>query len=205
MRRRAVLAALAALPIAPAAAASPVIGQVMAVKGEVFRESGGRREPAAKGAALEVGDAIVTEAGGKAKLLLNDGTIVSVGEKARLLLAQYQGAANGYRTRLRAEQGAMRFLFQRALELSRFEVETETAVAAVRGTRWLMDVEPGHTAVALLDGSVAVTARGAPGGEVVLDRPGQGTDVRTGQAPTPPAIWGAQRFATVLSRASFED
>jgi hypothetical protein len=54
-----------------------------------------------------------------------------------------------------------------------------------------MDVMPGHTAVAMLSGVVAVSARGAPGGEVVLQQPGQGTDVRTGQAPTPPTVWGA--------------
>jgi hypothetical protein len=205
MRRRAVLAALAVLPFAPAFAASVPVGQVTATKGTVFRERAGRRESAAKGTALEIGDAIVTEAAGKAKLQLNDGTIVSVGENARLVLAQYQGTENAYTTRLRAEQGAMRFLFQRALDLSRFEVETETAVAAVRGTQWLMDVKPGHTAVAMLSGVVAVIARGAPGGEVVLQQPGQGTDVRTGQAPTPPTVWGAQRFATTLARASFED
>lgn len=205
MRRRAVLAALAFLPAAPGFAASMPIGQVIATKGNVFRESAGRSEPAAKGAALEIGDTIVTSVGGKAKVQLNDGTIISVGENARLVLAQYQGTDNAYTTRLRAEQGAMRFFFQRVLDLSRFEVETETAVAAVRGTQWLVDVMPGHTAVATLSGVVVVSARGAPGGEVVLDLPGQGTDVRTGQAPTPPAIWGAQRFATTLARASFED
>jgi hypothetical protein len=199
------LAALAVLAFAPAATADTIIGQVMATKGAVFRESAGSREPAAKGTALELGDAIATEAGGKAKLQLNDGTIVSVGENARLVLSQYQSTANDYTTRVHAHQGAMRFLFQRALDLSRFEVQTETAVAAVRGTQFMMDIVPNHTAVALLSGIVAVSARGAPGGEVVLDRAGQGTDVRTGQAPTPPAIWGAQRFASVLARATFED
>ena len=205
MRRRDVLASLTVLAFAPVAAAATIIGQVVATRGAVFRESAGRREPAAKGTALELGDTIVTDAGGKAKLQLNDGSIISVGEKARLTLSQYQSDANDYTTRVHAQEGAMRFLFQRALDLSRFEVQTETAVAAVRGTQFMMDVEPNHTAVALLSGVVAVTARGAPGGEVVLDRAGQGTDVRTGQAPTQPVIWGAQRFASVLARATFED
>jgi hypothetical protein len=205
IRRRAVVLILAALPFGPASAASPPVGQVAATKGAVFRESGGRREPVRKGTALAVGDVVVTEAGGKAKLLLNDGTIISLGENARLDIAQYQSTENAYTTRLRAEQGAMRFLFQRALDLSRFEIETETAVAAVRGTQWLMDVKPGHTAVALLGGAVAVRALGAPGGEVVLSEPGQGTDVRAGAAPTPPAVWGGARFAATLARASFED
>jgi hypothetical protein len=205
IRRRALLLSLALLPIGLAAAASPPVGQVVATKGAVFRESGGRREPAQKGTTLAVGDLVVTEAGAKAKLILNDGTIISLGENARLALAQYQGSDNAYTTRLRAEQGAMRFLFQRALDLSRFEVETETAVAAVRGTQWLMDVKPGHTAAAMLSGVVAVRAVGAPGGEVVLSEPGQGTDVRAGAAPTPPATWGAARFASTLARASFED
>jgi hypothetical protein len=203
--RRAVLLTLAALPFGRAVAAAPPVGQVIATKGAVFREAGGRREPAEKGMALAVGDVVVTAAGAKAKLLLNDGTIISLGENARLALAQYQGSDNAYTTRLRVEEGAMRFLFQRALDLSRFEVETETAVAAVRGTQWVMDVKPGHTAVAMLRGVVAVRARGAPGGEVVLSEPGQGTDVRTGAPPTPPVVWGAARFVSTLARASFGD
>jgi hypothetical protein len=205
LHRRSVIAALAVLPFAPAVAATTEVGQVLATRGAVFRESEGRREAASRGMPLHVGDVVVTGAGGKAKLQLNDGTIISVGESTRLALTQYQGTDNAYTTRLRAESGAMRFLFQRALERSHFEVETETAVAAVRGTQWLMDVQPGHTAVAMLTGIVSVRAVGALGGEVVLDQPGQGTDVRTGQPPTPVATWGAARFAATLSRASFED
>jgi hypothetical protein len=201
--RRLVLAGLALMPAAARAAAAP-IGQVVATKGSVFRERAGHREPASRGTLLEAADACVTGPGGKARLQLNDGTLISVGENARVQLAQYQSVENGYTTRINAEAGAMRFLFLRSLDFSRFEVETETAVAAVRGTAWIMDVRPGHTAVALLEGRVAV--RGTIGGaEVILDEAGQGTDVRSGAAPTPPVRWGAQRFQSTLARASFED
>jgi len=203
LSRRAALVVLTILPLVRAAAATLAVGQVIATRGAVFREAEGRRESATKGTLLHQGDAIVTDIGAKAKLQFNDGTIVSVSENARLALAQYQSTDNAYTTRLKAESGAMRFLFQRTLDQSRFEVETETAVAGVRGTEWLMDVSDTNTAVALLSGVVAVRARSG-GPEVTLGTAGQGTDVRAGQAPTPPSIWGAQRFATVLARASFE-
>ncbi|MBX6368286.1 MAG: FecR domain-containing protein [Rhodospirillales bacterium] len=205
LTRRAVVAGLTILSGTAVLAAAAPVGQVLATKGAVFLETGRGREPAAKGTPLSAGDVVVTGEGSKAKLLLNDGTIISVGESARLVIAQYQSSANGYLTRVGAERGALGFLFRRALDSSRFEVETETAVAAVRGTRWLVEAMPGHTAVALLSGVVAVRARGGAGGEVALDEPGEGTDVRAGAAPTPPSRWGAARFAATLARASFED
>jgi hypothetical protein len=203
LSRRATLLALALVPLARGSAAAVPVGQIIATRGQVYREFAGRREPASRGTLLNESDVVVTDAGAKAKLQLNDGTIVSVSENARLALMQYQSTSNNFTTRIWAEAGAMRFFFLRTLESSQFEVETETAVAGVRGTEWLMDVTTGNTGVALLNGTVAVRAR-AGGPEVLLQAPGQGTDIRAGQIPTVPVQWGAQRFATTLARASFD-
>jgi hypothetical protein len=62
-----------------------------------------------------------------------------------------------------------------------------------------------QTSVAVVTGVVAVSSHDANAqATVVLDAPGQGTDVRRGSAPTPVAQWGAQRFAATVARATFE-
>jgi hypothetical protein len=180
-------------------AANIVIGQLTGVRGEVFREGAGRREPAALGMPLHQGDVLASYAG-KARVQLNDGTIVSLGENSRLDFRDYRRADNDFTVELVATSGVFRLLVNRLIP-GGFRVETETAVASVRGTEWVMQVSADATAVAVLDGSVGVAGRD---GAAVLLQPGQGTDVRRGAAPTPPVTWGAARFADTVARASFD-
>jgi hypothetical protein len=206
-RRLPALALVLALGIAAdAAAAEPAVGAVTGIKGAVFREQpGGARGPLALGDPVFLTDVIVTEGGGKARIQLNSGSIVSVGEGARVGIAAYQSTDNQYSTRLSPAAGALRVFVNSVLPGGRFEVETETAVAAVRGTDFVVDATPEKSSVAAIDGTVAVRGAGPnAGSEVVLSRPGQGTDVPRGGAPSSPTTWGAQRFATTVARASFE-
>jgi hypothetical protein len=193
------------LPHAADAAEAPTIGQVLAVRGPVFRESGGQREAAAPGMALRVADTLVAAPGGKAKLQLNDGSILALGENAHMRIADYQSTTNSLTTRIGLEAGAMRFLVEKTLPGGHFEIETETAVAAVRGTDFLVEATPQRSSVALVAGSVAVRGKGSfSAAEALLTQPGDGTDVAPGAAPSPPVRWGAQRFAATLARASFD-
>ena len=189
---------------APAAfAAEVIVGQVLAVRGEVFRADDAKQSPLTAKAPIYLGDTIVSGAG-KAKIGLNDGTIVSVGENTRVRLSMYQSASNGFTTRLYAWSGVLRLLVARITTGGHFEIESETAIAAVRGTDWLTDVTADMTAVAIINGVVTVSSPGKPETAVVLDTPGHGTDVARGAAPTTPHPWGAQRFAKTLERATFE-
>ena len=133
-----------------------------------------------------------------------DGSVISVGENARVHIEAHQGAGRKAKTKLALVVGALRLFVSMASADGSFEVESETAVAAVRGTEWIVDATRDHTAVAVLSGRVAVTSReAAAGSTVLLTAPGQGTDVRRGAAPTPPVSWGARRLADVLARATF--
>jgi hypothetical protein len=185
-----------------ALAAETIVGSVLAVRGEVFRDEA-KQSPLAAKAPVYLGDTIVSGAG-KAKIGLNDGTVISVGENTRVRLAMYQSTSNGFTTRLHAWTGALRLLVARVTSGGHFEIETETAIAAVRGTDWLMDVTENMTGVAIISGVVAVSSPGKPETSVVLDTPGHGTDVARGAAPTTPHPWAAPRFAKLLERASFE-
>jgi hypothetical protein len=213
---------VAALPLLPALllpqravaeqADRVVIGAVQVVKGTVYRESGtaaaaavavGYR-PVAAGDPVFVADTIVTGADGRARIHLNDGSLVTIGGDARLRLADYQGTGNGFTTKLYAVVGTVRLFVSKVIANGRFEVETETAAAAVRGTDFVVVSTADNTGVAILDGSVAVRGKSLPA-EVILRQPGDGTDVARGQAPTEPKRWGAARLAAALRAASIDD
>jgi hypothetical protein len=198
-------AALVMLWVQAATAADVIIGQVTGVRGDVFREHAGGREPVRTGAAVRLGETLACY-GGKARVQLNDGTIVSIGENSRISFSNYRAVENGFTTQLSVGSGVFR-LFVNRLTDGAFTVESETAVAAVRGTDWVMDAQADTTGVAVLSGAVAVSARrtaqGAASGEVVL-QPGFGTDVRRGAAPTPPNAWRQERLTATVARASFD-
>lgn len=80
-----------------------------------------------------------------------------------------------------------------------FEVTTPQAIAAVRGTRWAVDVQNGTTSVFVIEGTVAV--RRAPDDPSVDLGPGEGVDVEEGtRSVLTVRRWGAQRSSSLLSR-----
>lgn len=187
-----------------ACAADVIVGSVLAVRGTVSRDGGAGQQPLVANTPIHLGDTIIS-AVGKAKIALDDGTIVSVGENSRVRIADFNSASNNMKTRISLVSGALRLLVAKITPVGKFEVETETAIAAVRGTDWLIEATPELTSVAVLSGVVAVSGRdGQAQMTVVLNEPGEGTDVYRGTAPTAVAGWGARRLIGVLGRATFD-
>lgn len=81
---------------------------------------------------------------------------------------------------------------------SRFKVTTPQAIAAVRGTKWAVDVQLTRTSVLVLTGRVAVR-RPAGTGQVVLG-PGDGVDVDPGTDRLTVKRWPQPRVAALLAR-----
>jgi hypothetical protein len=185
-----------------AAAADVVVGSVVAVRGAVFSDAGAGQQPLTVNAPVHRGETIVTVAG-KAKIALKDGTILSIGENSRMLVHHSASGASA-NIAVGLVSGVLRPLVVRATTTGRFEVETQTAIAAVRGTDWVIEATPERTSVAVLQGVVAVSGRTDRKATVVLRSPGQGTDVHRGSAPTPAVPWGTKRLADVLARATFD-
>lgn len=201
---RAVLLAIAMCAVNVASATDAIVGSVLAVRGVVLSDSGTGLQPLMPKAPIHLRDTIVTTAG-KAQIALNDGTIISVGENSRVRVADYESAAHGANVRVGLISGALRLLVAKVTSSGKFEVETETAIAAVRGTDWVIEATPEQTSVAVVSGVVAVSGRDAQAqATVVLDMPGQGTDVRRDSPPTPVTQWGARRFSDTVARATFE-
>ncbi len=78
-----------------------------------------------------------------------------------------------------------------------FKVLTPQAIAAVRGTKWAVDVAEAKTAVFVADGRVGVSRR-ARGRGVVLG-PGQGVDVEA-TGPLTVKTWGQPRVDALMAR-----
>lgn len=80
----------------------------------------------------------------------------------------------------------------------RFEVTTPQAIAAVRGTKWAVDVQATRTSVLVLRGQVGVR-RPVGRAQVVLG-PGQGVDVDPGTDPLVIKRWPQPRVDALLAR-----
>ena len=79
-----------------------------------------------------------------------------------------------------------------------FVVITPQAIAAVRGTKWAVDVGQGKTSVFVVKGRVAVQ-RPASNAGVVLG-PGEGVDVAAGTGTLTAKRWPAARVSALMAR-----
>lgn len=78
-----------------------------------------------------------------------------------------------------------------------FKVLTPQAIAAVRGTKWAVDVAEVKTAVFVADGRVGVSRRGR--GRGVVLGPGEGVDVEA-TGPLTVKTWGQPRVDALMAR-----
>ena len=82
----------------------------------------------------------------------------------------------------------------------RFSVETDNAVAGVRGTEFVVARRAGTTRVAVVAGAVAVSPRGRPAAEIVV-RAGEQTEVVAAAVPAPPVAFAAEEESRAWERA----
>ena len=80
----------------------------------------------------------------------------------------------------------------------KFRVNTPQAIAAVRGTRWAVDVAEGKTSVFVVNGRVNVGRR-TPGDRQVVLGPGEGVDVEA-SAPLVVKRWAPARVSALMAR-----
>ncbi|TGN39810.1 FecR domain-containing protein [Marinobacter confluentis] len=136
---------------------SSVSGQVMLLSG---RDS--RKRPLTSGTLIRVGDEVISHAG-STTIELADGSIVRLSPNSRLAfnrLTRY-GKSGMVDTRLRLNDGELETQVEPFVEDgSRFEIETPSAVAAVRGTMFTLKTSAMGTDLRVTDGRVAFGPRG---------------------------------------------
>jgi ferric-dicitrate binding protein FerR (iron transport regulator) len=142
------------------------------------------------------GGCSLDRSGSQEVLRCPDGLTIIVEKGARYSLADRNGDGQVDGARLRGK--ALLLDLPRRKDPTRFEVITPQAVAAVRGTRWAVDVQRGKTSVFVVRGSVEV--RRAAGSASVNLGPGQGVDVETGGGALVVKRWPAKRVAALMAR-----
>jgi FecR protein len=98
---------------------------------------------------------------------------------------------------IRLDNGALLIEFHPDSQQIEFQILTPLAIAAVRGTKWAMEVSAKRTSTLVLEGAVAVTSRRL--NQYVILTEGRGVDISEGASLTQKQ-WGEARVRALLSR-----
>jgi hypothetical protein len=99
---------------------------------------------------------------------------------------------------IRLDDGALLIEFQRSLWRQDFQILTPLAIAAVRGTKWAVEVTRARTSVLVLSDAVGVTNRRL--NQYVILTEGEGVDITPADTSTVQKTWGAARVRALLAR-----
>ena len=147
------------------AAAQAGTAQVSLLEGKAFRARAGSRAAVRVGTALAQGDTIATQDASRLEVRFGDGSVLRLGPRSKLTLseAHFAGRPAGRRLSARLFFGKLWAKVTSVIQgEQKFQVETENAVAGVRGTTFRVDANADKSVlVRVYDGSVAV-GQGAP-------------------------------------------
>jgi hypothetical protein len=99
---------------------------------------------------------------------------------------------------LRLDAGALMIEFHPSDAHKNFQILTPQAIAAVRGTKWVVEVRSATTSTLVLVGEVAVARPNAT--QTVVLKPGQGADISAGRGPIAAKRWPKARVQALLAR-----
>ncbi len=136
-------------------------GRVTFLAGSAERTHAGARSALAQGGAVDVGDEVATGAGARLELTLADRSVVRLGPSSKLTLREAELSGDGQK-KFSAKLLLGKLWAKVASTLggeSHFDVETDNAVAGVRGTTFRVDAHHDRSVlVRVYAGAVAVAA-----------------------------------------------
>jgi hypothetical protein len=156
-------ALLALLEIGAAAApASQPAGKVTFLSGDASRKAGGKNQKLAVGAPVHEGDVLETARRTRLEVKLNDQSVVRLGPSSRAVVqsAKFGTTVEDRKVSAKLVVGQVWANVAKAIGgEARFEVQTENAVAGVRGTTFRVDAARDRSVVVkVYSGTVAVAA-----------------------------------------------
>ena len=99
---------------------------------------------------------------------------------------------------IRLDDGALLIDYRSASPQEKFQILTPLAIAAVRGTKWAIEVAKARTSTLVLSGAVMVTNRRL--NEYVVLTEGEGVDVTPADTSMVQKRWGEARIRALLAR-----
>lgn len=184
----------------------PAVAEVLALKGEAWSDG----QAIKPGDRLQAGAALRTGAPGRLRLRFEDGSVLVLGDRSELRLERYEQPAGGTRQASLWLQLGLIGQSVRPQPGGSWKVRTPSAVTAVRGTEFMVEVDEGHkTAVHVQSGEVAVEPqgglrlRGAGPPSRRLHQPRQGTDCDAERGCSEVKAWPEQRVQALRDRLDF--
>lgn len=177
-----------------AAAAGEEVGTVAAVEGTAEIGRAGTWQAAIAGSPVQVGDELRTGPEGRMRVVFRDDTVLNLSEQARLTIDhQFFSPDEGlFRSSMKLLQGKVRALvgeyYGRAG--AEYEVKTDTAVAGVRGTEFIVSYDPARevTQVVGIEGRVEVRSSREKIAQSVFVTSGEVTQVDSDRPPGSPRL-----------------
>ncbi|WCN37281.1 FecR family protein [Aneurinibacillus uraniidurans] len=184
--------------------------KLASVKGDVKVQKSGSKKvvTAFNSMSLSQGDTVITGKNSSAKVVYSAGTQSTLGSGTRFMIAQMAGG----KTKGKVWSGQVWNKVESLANANdRFDIETPTAIMGVRGTLFLVTVEPctGETYMTVEDGVVAVTTRSTQqkgqqtGQQTILVRSGQQVTI-TSQYQNPADKQSPIDPGSIISKASPE-
>ncbi len=178
-----------ALLVCGSARADEVTMKASLVEGAVTitPAGGGTAAPLHEGDPLKQGDTVVTESGGRLEIAFASGTILRIGESSKVTLGE---SVPQKRFSARLLLGNIWAKVHKLVADETFQVETENAVAGVRGTEFRVEVEQGKDdLVRVYEGEVKVEAHDGKWAHSV--KPGEELRFHKDHPPGGPAAFSA--------------
>lgn len=183
---------LTALALVARVTLAQEIGTIASLDGTADIGRSGTWQPAAIGAAIQLGDEIRTGTPGRLRIVFEDDSVITVSDDSHLVMDQHvfdpsRGVARSLIGLLRGKLSTLVSDHYHTAG-NQYEVRTHTAVAGVRGTEFVMtyDAQAEVTEVVGLSGQVSVHSVLDPTGPGVLVTAHETTTVTRSQPPTPP-------------------
>lgn len=203
----------------PAAALAGPVAEVVGVRGEAVSMVGSQATPLTIGTKLEEAAVIRTGSPGRVKLRFIDGSVIVVSDASSLKIEQYRVSEQEKRrdAGFVLDIGLISQTVAPAKGGS-WSVRTPTAVTAVRGTEYMVEVRPDlGTEVSVQSGEVAVEPFSAPSpsgsrkrslapshdaANVLLNGQNFGTTCNASGACEPSRVWKEERIQALKDRIS---
>ncbi len=177
------------LPCTTAFGEEDEAGHVLTVKKDVRLLRAGQQTPARARDPLFLKDTVATGPNSRAKLFFRDDSVLNLGEQSRVSVDEYLYSSE--KDRSRAVYNLLEGSLKAVVGRSDLEVHTPTAVAAARGTKFIVTLQGSgadlETLIMVLAGEVTARSIQKEILKVVTLRKGQMTRVPLGKPPIPPS------------------